>query len=237
MENKDTQKTIKNLAKEDRPREKLKERGVESMTNSELLAIIIGSGSRGKNVIELAQDILKAYDNDVGMLLELNIYDLVKHKGIGYVKALIIIAAIELAKRGMSSIGTNKAEHIRTSNEIYEIFRPMIGFLSHEEFWAIYLNNNLNIIKKERISIGNLTSTIVDIKRIIKLGIDLRATRLIIVHNHPSGNLTPSKDDMKITDRISKAASTFEITLEDHIIVSNNGYFSFSDHCLIHNNQ
>lgn len=237
MENKDTQKTIKNLAKEDRPREKLKERGVESMTNSELLAIIIGSGSRGKNVIELAQDILKAYDNDVGMLLELDIYDLVKHKGIGYVKALIIIAAIELAKRGMSSIGTNKAEHIRTSNEIYEIFRPMIGFLSHEEFWAIYLNNNLNIIKKERISIGNLTSTIVDIKRIIKLGIDLRATRLIIVHNHPSGNLTPSKDDMKITDRISKAASTFEITLEDHIIVSNNGYFSFSDHCLIHNNQ
>ena len=237
MENKDTQKTIKNLAKEDRPREKLKERGVESMTNSELLAIIIGSGSRGKNVIELAQDILKAYDNDVGMLLELDIYDLVKHKGIGYVKALIIIAAIELAKRGMSSIGTNKAEHIRTSNEIYEIFRPMIGFLSHEEFWAIYLNNNLNIIKKERISTGNLTSTIVDIKRIIKLGIDLRATRLIIVHNHPSGNLTPSKDDMKITDRISKAASTFEITLEDHIIVSNNGYFSFSDHCLIHNNQ
>lgn len=237
MENKDTQKTIKNLAKEDRPREKLKERGVESMTNSELLAIIIGSGSRGKNVIELAQDILKAYDNDVGMLLELDIYDLVKHKGIGYVKALIIIAAIELAKRGMSSIGTNKAEHIRTSNEIYEIFRPMIGFLSHEEFWAIYLNNNLNIIKKERISIGNLTSTIVDIKRIIKLGIDLRATRLIIVHNHPSGNLTPSKDDMKITDRISKAASTFEITLEDHIIVSNNGYFSFADHCLIHNNQ
>lgn len=237
MENKDTQKTIKNLAKEDRPREKLKERGVESMTNSELLAIIIGSGSRGKNVIELAQDILKAYDNDVGMLLELDIYDLVKHKGIGYVKALIIIAAIELVKRGMSSIGTNKAEHIRTSNEIYEIFRPMIGFLSHEEFWAIYLNNNLNIIKKERISIGNLTSTIVDIKRIIKLGIDLRATRLIIVHNHPSGNLTPSKDDMKITDRISKAASTFEITLEDHIIVSNNGYFSFSDHCLIHNNQ
>lgn len=237
MENKDTQKTIKNLAKEDRPREKLKERGVESMTNSELLAIIIGSGSRGKNVIELAQDILKAYDNDVGMLLELDIYDLVKHKGIGYVKALIIIAAIELAKRGMSSIGTNKAEHIRTSNEIYEIFRPMIGFLSHEEFWAIYLNNNLNIIKKERISIGNLTSTIVDIKRIIKLGIDLRATRLIIVHNHPSGNLTPSTDDMKITDRISKAASTFEITLEDHIIVSNNGYFSFSDHCLIHNNQ
>lgn len=237
MENKDTQKTIKNLAKEDRPREKLKERGVESMTNSELLAIIIGSGSRGKNVIELAQDILKAYDNDVGMLLELDIYDLVKHKGIGYVKALIIIAAIELAKRGMSSIGTNKAEHIRTSNEIYEIFRPMIGFLSHEEFWAIYLNNNLNIIKKERISIGNLTSTIVDIKRIIKLGIDLRATRLIIVHNHPSGNLTPSKDDMKITDRISKAASTFEITLEDHIIVSNNGYFSFSDHCLIHNNH
>lgn len=237
MENKDTQKTIKNLAKEDRPREKLKERGVESMTNSELLAIIIGSGSRGKNVIELAQDILKAYDNDVGMLLELDIYDLVKHKGIGYVKALIIIAAIELAKRGMSSICTNKAEHIRTSNEIYEIFRPMIGFLSHEEFWAIYLNNNLNIIKKERISIGNLTSTIVDIKRIIKLGIDLRATRLIIVHNHPSGNLTPSKDDMKITDRISKAASTFEITLEDHIIVSNNGYFSFSDHCLIHNNQ
>lgn len=237
MENEYTQKTIKNMAKEDRPREKLKERGVESMTNSELLAIIIGSGSKGKNVIELAQDILQSYDNNVGKLLELNIYDLMQHKGIGYVKALIIIASIELVKRGMSSFSTNKAEHIRTSNDIYEIFRPIIGFLSYEEFWAIYLNNNLNIIKKEKISIGSLTSTIVDIKRIIKFGIDLRATRLIIVHNHPSGNLTPSKDDMKITDKIAKAAFTFEITLEDHVIISNNGYFSFSDHCLIHNNQ
>ena len=221
-------KTIKNVAVEDRPREKLFEKGIKSMTNTELLAIILGSGTRDNNALELSWQIMDHYNNNLSEIVKAEIYDLVKFKGIGNVKAATILAALELGIRTIANNGKN-VKTITKSNDIYDIFRPLIGFAKYEEFWSLYLNRNLNVIAKDKISEGSIHATTVDPRKIIKMGIDVLASSIVLCHNHPSGNPNPSKEDIALTDKMVNAAKLFDIQIIDHLIITSNTYFSFAD--------
>ncbi len=223
---------IKDWALEDRPREKLLAKGITSLSNTELLAILIRSGGPDTSAVELARQVLKQAGNNLQELGRLNIPDLVKHNGMGPVKAITIVAALELGRRRKKSELQEKIR-ISGSNYAYTLFQPVIGDLPHEEFWVLLMNRSNRVIDNIRISQGGISGTVIDVRMILKNALDRLASSLILCHNHPSGNLKPSDADIKITSKISEASKTMDIQLLDHIIIADNSYFSFSDEGLI----
>lgn len=223
---------IKSLAEEERPREKLLLRGKQSLSDAELLAIILGSGSKSESSITLAQRILSSVNHNWNELAKLTIRDLCKFNGVGKVKAIEIITSLEIGRRKALQQALKK-EKISSSKDAYNILQPIIGDLMIEEFWVIYLSRSNKILSKEKISQGGITGTMVDNRLIFKHAIELNAVSLIISHNHPSGNIQPSNSDIQITHEIKKAGNLLNITLIDHLIVTQTSFFSFADENLL----
>jgi DNA repair protein RadC len=223
---------IKDWALEDRPREKLLAKGITSLSNAELLAILIRSGGPDTSAVELARQILKQADNNLQELGRRSVTDLVRHNGMGPVKAITIIAALELGRRRKKSDLQEKLR-ISGSQDVFSLFQPLIGDLAHEEFWILLTNRSNRVIDNVRISQGGISGTVIDVRLILKNALDRLASSLILCHNHPSGNLKPSDADIKITSKIADASKTMDIQLLDHIIIADNSYFSFSDEGMI----
>lgn len=224
--------SIKFWAEDDRPREKLILKGKTALSDAELVAILIGSGSRNESAVNLAKRILASIDNNLNTLGKLTVSDLQKFKGIGEAKAISIITALELGRRRRLEEALVLPK-ITSSKAVFEIMQPLIGELQHEEFWIIYLNNSNKVLYKEQLSKGGLTGTLVDVRLVFKKGLDLYATAIILCHNHPSGKLQPSNADKSITQKLKQAGETLDIKVLDHLIVTENAYFSFADESLI----
>lgn len=220
--------TIKHLSEADRPREKLLSQGRSSLSIAELIGILLGSGNKDQNAVELAQTILASVDHNVNKLAKLSIGDLQKFNGIGEAKAINIISALELGRRREDE-DTPLPQQIRSSKDIYDLMKPHMLDLNQEEFWIISLTRANRIIRKERISAGGTTQTVADPKVIFKKAMDHQAVNLIAVHNHPSGTKQPSNSDKLLTEKLKKGGELLDITLLDHLIFTNNGYYSFTD--------
>ena len=223
---------IKSWALEDRPREKLLDKGKHLLSEAELIAILIGSGSKEETAVELSKRILVNVNNNLNELSKLSVQELMKFKGIGEAKAISIVAALELGRRRKEKEAV-KREKITASKDVYEMMKPLLIDLPHEEFWLIMLNRANLVLKKELISKGGVAGTVVDTKIIFKTAVDNYASSIIICHNHPSGNLKPSDADIKITRTIKEAGKIMEIPLLDHLIITENSYYSFGDDSLI----
>lgn len=223
-----TRFTIKQMSEEDRPREKMISKGCDSLSNSELLAILIGSGSGELTAIDVGRNILNAYNNNLLELSKATFKELLRFKGIGDARAINIMAALELGKRRASSEALDRNK-INDSKDVYNYMRHKIGDLNHEEFWAIYLNNSNMILGTEGLSVGGMTATVVDVRVLMKRALELNATSFIITHNHPSGNTLSSRHDDEITTQIARAGDMMNIKLIDHIIVSQSGFYSYRD--------
>lgn len=220
---------IADLTKEDRPREKALAKGLDALTTTELIAILLGSGTQGESVVDLAQRLLKESDNKLSELSKRSVRNLVKSfKGIGEAKAITLLSAIELGKR-YAQENIEETPTLNTPDKVFATMRYHFADLQHEEFWAIYLNNAKRIISKIRISQGGVSATIVDPKLILRYAIENLATAIILVHNHPSGNLMPSREDDNQTERIAKAAKLFDIQLVDHLIVAAGNFYSYAN--------
>lgn len=224
--------TIKLLAKDDRPREKFLQKGKSSLSDSELLAIIMGSGSREESALELARKILSSVNNSWHQLSLLSSKELMKFKGIGEVKALSIIAALEIGKRRAVQEIPDKPV-ISNSKDVYFILKNQLSDLRTEEFWAMFLNQSNKVIHVSQLTQGGISQSVVDVRVLFKTALDHFSTGIIIAHNHPSGSLKPSKEDMRITQKIKEAGKTLSIQLLDHVIVTHDTYFSFSDEGLL----
>ncbi|MCQ4140232.1 DNA repair protein RadC [Chryseobacterium sp. EO14] len=223
---------IKLLAEDDRPREKFLRKGKSSLSDSELLAIIMGSGSRDETAIELARKILASVNNNWHQLSLLSLKDLMKFKGVGEVKAISIITALEIGRRRASQEIPEKPV-ISGSDGAYQIFRNHLSDLRTEAFWAIFLNQSNRVIHLAHLTQGGINQSIVDIRVLFKTALDHFSTGIIVAHNHPSGNLKPSREDIEITQKIKEAGKVLGIQLLDHLIVTQNSYFSFSDDGLL----
>lgn len=231
--------SIKNRPEEDRPREKLINKGKKELSNAELIAILIGSGTQGQSAVELAMEILKSFDNDLPLLSRQGIKELTTNfKGMGEAKAISIIAALELGYRMINEANNRKEVFAINSLELFKYISPSLIDLPHEEFWAIYMNIRRKIIFKQRISVGGLNDTAVDVRRIFITALEKNAVFVAVAHNHPSGKITPSNQDKILTKKIQEAGRILNINLSDHIIVgiSDNNkpdYFSFYDNNMI----
>jgi DNA repair protein RadC len=220
--------TIRNWAEDDRPREKLVLKGRNSLSDAELLAILIGSGTRQESAVDLAKNILRIAHDNLAELSKLTITDLVNVKGIGQARAVTVLAAMELGRRRNESEVLVR-DKIKCSRDAYEIFRSTMGDRPYEEFWIILLNRANKILKKCNISEGGISGTVVDPKKIFKISLDNHASSIILGHNHPSGVVTPSEADCRITKKIHEAGAMLEVTVLDHIIVGDDSYYSFAD--------
>jgi len=218
---------ITNWSEDDRPREKLMLKGKESLSNSELIAILIGSGSRSESAVALSKRILASVDS-LNMLGKMSISQLMNFKGIGEAKAIAIIAALELGRRRRAEDSVELV-NITSSKLVFEIMQPIIGELAHEEFWVLFLNNSNKVISKAQLSKGGITGTIVDVRLVFKLALENGATGLIVCHNHPSGNLTPSNADKEITNKLKRAGDSLDVKVLDHLIITETKYYSFVD--------
>jgi len=223
---------IKYWAEDDRPREKLLLKGKKALSDTELLAILIGSGSKNVSALALSKLILASIDNNLNRLGKMSVSDLKKFKGIGEAKAIAIITALELGRRRRLEEAVEMLK-ITSSTAVFNIMQPLIGELLHEEFWIIYLNNSNTIVHKEQLSKGGLTGTLVDGRLVFKMAIELYATAIILCHNHPSGKLQPSVADKAITKKLIQAGETLDIKVLDHLIITENAYFSFADENLM----
>ncbi len=219
---------ISSWAEEDRPREKLMLKGKASLSDAELIAILIGSGTRELSAVDLSKIILQSVNNNLHELAKMNIDELCRFKGIGEAKAISIVAALELGRRRKES-DIRKKTKISSSKDAHEAIRPYLMDLLHEQFWVILLNRANEIAKITQISIGGVAGTIADPKIIFKAAIDALASGIILVHNHPSGNLTPSQADKDLTKKVKEAGKLLDIPVLDHIIFSDYHYFSFAD--------
>ena len=220
--------SIKKWAVDDRPREKLLQKGKLSLSDSELIAILLGSGSKNESAVELSKRLLSSSRNNLNELGKLSISQLCKFKGIGPAKAVTIVAALELGRRRRLEEAMEQKK-ISSSHSVYEIMQPIIGELPHEEFWIIYLNNSNKIIEQFQISKGGITGTLVDVRITLKKALEIGAVSLILVHNHPSGNLKASEADKQLTRKLKTAAESLDIKVLDHIIVTEKSYLSFAD--------
>lgn len=219
---------INQWAEDDRPREKFLLKGKAALSDSELLAILIGSGSRNESAVQLCQRILASSENNLNILGKMSISQLLQFKGIGEAKAISIAAALELGRRRRAEEAF-EFKKITSSRVIYEIMQPIIGELLHEEFWVLYLNNSNKVIYKAQLSKGGMLGTIVDIRMVFKIAFEQNATSIILTHNHPSGKLLASDSDLKLTKKIIAAGKAVEIDVLDHVIITENGYLSFQD--------
>lgn len=223
---------IKQWNEMDTPYGKLQTYGKSALSDKELLSMILKTGTKNKNCIDLATEVLSSVENDLTALAKLSIRDLTQFKGIGHVKAMGIMAAIELGWRRRLSDG-NAKKQISTSKDAYELFRPLIGALNHEEFWVGYLTRANNLISCKRLSSGGYTGTVVDSKIIYLQALEKKASCLVLGHNHPSDTCKPSDADIKLTKQLKDAGALLEIKVIDHIIVCGNRYFSFADEGMI----
>jgi DNA repair protein RadC len=224
--------SIKFLAEDDRPREKFLLKGKNSLSDSELLAIIMGSGNKEETAVELARRILASVNNNWHQLSLLSVKDLTKFKGVGEVKAISITTALEIGRRRASQEVPEKAV-ISKSYDAYQILKNHLSDLRTEEFWAVFLNQSNRVIHISQLTQGGINQSIVDIRVLFKTALEHFSTGIIIAHNHPSGNLKPSREDIDITQKIKEAGNTLNIQLLDHLIVTQNSYFSFSDEGLL----
>lgn len=227
-----TPNSIKSWSEEDRPREKLLLKGREVLSDAELIAILIRSGNREKSAVQLSRDILRDAGDNLHELARWDIDNLLKYKGIGEAKAISIVAALELGRRKLNTEPV-KNPQITCSTDAYKLIYPLLADLNHEEFWVLYLNKNNKVISKKKISSGGVSATVVDNRIILKSAINQLATGLILVHNHPSGNLKPSDADKRVTEGLNNACAMFDISLLDHLIISQEGYYSFNDEGLM----
>lgn len=220
--------SIKQWAKDDQPREKLLLKGAENLSNSELLAILIHNGTKEKTAVDLAKDILKRGKDNLNELGKLNIKELMKIKGIGEAKAITITAALELGRRRQASSSLERAV-VASSRDIAQYLQTVLQDYRHEVFAVIFLNRANKVRHFEIISEGGITETVADPRIILKKALEEEAVSIILCHNHPSGSLKPSRADESLTKKIKEAAQFFDIRVVDHIIVSENGYYSFAD--------
>ncbi|MFZ5430680.1 MAG: RadC family protein [Bacteroidota bacterium] len=219
---------IKEWAVEDRPREKMMLNGSRALSDAELVAILIGSGNPEETAVELSRRILQSVGNNLIELGRLNLENFCAFKGIGEAKAINIMAALELGRRRKSIDNPEKVQ-ISGSRDVAEIFIPLIGDLEIEEFWILLLNRSNKVIGKFMTSMGGLTSTIIDVRAIMRKALDKAATAMILCHNHPSGNLLPSDADFSITRRIRDAGAIMDVKVLDHLIITQTSYYSFAD--------
>lgn len=225
-------KSLKNWAEDDKPREKMMLKGEEALSDAELLAIVMGSGNREETAVDLAKRILGDYQNNWHELAKIGHEDLCKYKGIGDAKAISILAVLEIGRRRSLQELPPKPV-VNSASIVFRIMHPILGDAQKEEFWVLYLNQANKLIAKERESIGGLSSTQVDVRTIMKKALGNLATGIILVHNHPSGNITPSQADRTITEKIKNAGDLLNITALDHVIISQTGYYSFADKGLL----
>ncbi len=224
--------SIKNWSEADRPREKLLAKGKVSLTDSELVAILIGSGNRNESAVALCKRILASVDYNLNALGKLSVTQLQEFKGIGEAKAISIVAALELGRRRRTEQKVI-LDKISSSKSVFNIMQPLLGDLPHEEFWVLYLNNANTIIHKEQMSKGTITGTLVDVRLVLKKALEMNATALVLCHNHPSGTLKISVADKEITQKIKQASAALDIKLIDHLIITENGYTSFADESIL----
>ena len=217
---------------DDRPREKLLKRGKGALSDAELLAILIGSGSSKESAVMLCQRILSTVNSNLNELGKLSVQDLIKFKGIGEAKAIAIIAALEIGRRRRVEDALERKK-ITSSQSVFELMQPIIGELAHEEFWIIYLNNSNKVLNTQQLSKGGLTGTLVDVRLVMKTALQLSATGLILAHNHPSGTLKPSNADRDLTKKLQVASESLDIKILDHLIITQHAYFSFADESIL----
>ncbi|AUC77498.1 MULTISPECIES: RadC family protein [unclassified Olleya] len=232
MSDKSTSFSIKNWSQDDQPREKLLYKGKAILSDAELVAILIGSGNRTESAVSLCKRILSSVDNNLSELGKLSIKQLMAFKGIGEAKAISIIAALELGRRRRGEEALQKKK-ITSSASVFELMQPIIGELPHEEFWIVYLNNSNKVIYKNQLSKGGITGTLVDTRLVLKTALEVGAVGLILAHNHPSGTLKPSQADKDVTLKLKTAAQSLDIKVLDHLIVTENAYFSFADESIL----
>lgn len=220
--------TIKSWAEDDRPREKLISKGRQALSDSELLAILLASGSREETAVQLAQRILQENKNSINELAKLQLNDLKKFKGVGEAKAVTIAAALEIGRRRTDESLEEKIK-ISSSKHAYSILKSKLSDLPHEEFWVLFMSRSNSVIKTECISKGGISGTVVDIRLILKPAIECLASSIILAHNHPSGNLKASQEDINLTKKTKEAAKLMDISLQDHLIIGDQAYLSFAD--------
>lgn len=232
MQNQPQSFSIKNWSNDDKPREKLAQKGKSVLSDAELIAILIGSGSRNESAVELSKRILCSVNNNLNDLGKLSINQLMQFKGIGEAKAITITAALEIGRRRREE-GEKKVEKIGSSKDVFNLLQPVLGELPHEEFWIIYLNNSNKVIHQAQLSKGGITGTLVDVRLVLKQALEIGAIGLILAHNHPSGGLKPSTADKQITEKLKNAAVALDMKVLDHIIITQREYFSFADDNLL----
>jgi len=223
---------IKSWSEEDRPREKMMSKGKEALTDAELLAILIGSGNTEHTAVGLSQLILNSADNNLHELGRKDLADFMAFKGIGEAKAITIAAAMEMGRR--RQLTDPKAQpKVQSSRDAYNLIAPLIADNNFEEFWILLLNRSSKLLKKIRISSGGVNAVLADPRLIFKPAIENLASVIILIHNHPSGNLNPSREDLNITKKLQEGAKLLDFSLPDHLIITQDGYFSFADEGLM----
>ena len=220
--------TIKNWADTDKPREKMIVQGKTALSNAELLAILLGSGSADESAVELSRRILASVNNSLTTLGKQSLQQLQAFKGIGQAKAITILAATEMGRRRTAETPELQPK-IEVAHNVFTLMQPLIGELPHEEFWVLYLNSTNRVIHKARLFSGGITHTTVDVRLLFKTALEQGAIALILVHNHPSGSITPSKEDIELTQRVKTAGDMLDIKLLDHVIVTEKEYLSLLD--------
>lgn len=220
--------SIKAWAEDDRPREKMRDKGRDVLTNAELIGILIGSGTKEESAVDLAKRILNTVGNDLNKLGQMSLLDLMKFKGIGEAKAISIAAALELGRRRKAT-DTTEISRVSGSEDAYNMLYPHLADLDHEQFYVVLLNRNNRLIDIVRISQGGVSGTVADVRMIFKSAIERLASSIIVAHNHPSGNLKPSQADIQLTRNLKDAGKLLEVSMLDHLIIADQDYYSFAD--------
>ena len=223
---------ITTWALDDRPREKLLLKGKTALSDAELIAILIGSGNRQESAVKLSKRILADFHNNLNELGKQSVETLTSYKGIGEAKAISIVAAMELGRRRRSEAALER-KVITSSASVFELMQPIIGDLDHEEFWVVYLNNSNKVIQQTQLSKGGITGTLVDVRLLFKMVLQVGAVAIILVHNHPSGTLKASQADKQLTEKLKLAGQSLDIKVLDHVIVTQKAYFSFADNGIL----
>jgi len=220
--------SIKAWAEDDRPREKLLSKGRSALSDAELIAILIGSGTKEESAVALSQKILSSVNNNLNELGKLSVNDLMKFKGIGEAKAISIVAALEMGRRRREDAPV-KRKKITSSKDVFEVFYNQMSDLPQEEFWVLTLNRANKVIDKHNVSKGGVSGTVADTRVIFKFAVENLASSIILCHNHPSGNIKPSTSDIDLTKKLKAAGQLLEIPVLDHLIIGENAFYSFAD--------
>lgn len=220
--------TIRDWAEDDRPREKLLNKGAAALSDAELFAILIGSGNKNESAVELCKRILGDNHNNLNELARLSIVDLAKYKGIGEAKAISIVAALEIGKRRKTNEVLERTK-ITQSSDLFELFEPALLDLNHEEFWVAFMNGANKVLDTKRLTQGGMRQTVVDVPMLLRMGLERSAHAVAVAHNHPSGENYPSREDLQITQKIKTGCDAIGVRLLDHIIIAGGRYYSFAD--------